>query len=200
MMRSWAGDQGKDCTGDWEEFAREQRVARPDGRSRWLPSYAWTGEHRWVACVREAGREHHLYAGVRVTDDVLPEPRAVAEKATDLFDRIDGMTIKRDGRKVKVNVAGQLHVRGAESGRFLCAKRLWHEVARDRKTLGEGTALAVAALGAGISTNSFTTLAAAGRSLGIVAVVLVIAYGILTTIKWLETEPEQRWEAREWPK
>lgn len=198
-MRSWAGDQGTECTQNWADFARTSSLADSDGRPLWEPVYAWQGTHRWVACVREAGREHHLYAGVTVANDGLPEVRAVAKKAVDLFDRVEGLRLKRDGRKIRTTPDGQLHVRGAETGRFITPTLGWWAVARSRKTLREATALGVAALGASVGTSPPTSLLAALRQLLIVGITLLLAYIVLTTLKWVEQDPADRWEIREWP-
>ena len=196
-VRGWAGE-GTDCTSSWEQDAKGLKVSSPNGKPRWLPTYAWKGKSRWACVVREAPTEHHIYAGMCCVDGNCPHSQSVAERSAELVSRLSKVRVRRDDALIRFEAAAELHVRGGQTGRTLRRARSFWEVLREPETLTEAVPIVGAAFAVGL-TVSPAQHSWGLREYGTIFVVTIVMFGALAGLRWAGQRSTVTWEAAGWP-
>jgi hypothetical protein len=194
-LTGWTG-QGSDHTADWAQFAVQHRLVSHDNKPFCSPDYAYASTHRWVALAVEAPREVHIYVGLCVSDERVPDTPSVAEKVGELISILAARPLARGKTRIKTEVSGAMYNRGALSGRTFRAPRALLPVLLDAETFKEGTPLFIASFGALLSSKPAVEIG--WRTYILTLGITLLAYVLLAAIRWRSQE-KGSWISVEWP-
>lgn len=197
LVERWTG-AGNERTESWEAFAAENHLVGYNAQPVFRPDYAYCARHRWVAIIQEAPGEMHVYAGLcAVTGAELPAPAAVAERATALIHIFTECRIHRGRQRIRLQIAGSMHVRGSPSGYEYHARKGYLAVFGESDTLKEALPLFVASYGGLFSSGPPNKLPMV--SYATTLVVGVMAFCFLALMRWITALNQSRWISTGWP-